>query len=112
MKKLLTAVLAAALLVSALFACAQAAADLSLDVGKTLQTSKQANLRKQPSTKSMMLDQLDKGTRLTLLSTVQDGNEVWARVRVQKNAKITLVSATSIVEGGAHDVLLKDSTVR
>jgi IMP dehydrogenase len=27
---------------------------------------------------------------------------------LQKNAKITLVSSTSIVEGGAHDVLLKD----
>ena len=26
----------------------------------------------------------------------------------QKNAKITLVSSTSIVEGGAHDVILKD----
>ena len=29
---------------------------------------------------------------------------------LQKKAKITLVSATSIVEGGAHDVLLKEST--
>ncbi len=28
---------------------------------------------------------------------------------LQKNAKITLVSATSIVEGGAHDVVLKDN---
>ena len=28
---------------------------------------------------------------------------------LQKKAKITLVSATSIVEGGAHDVLLKDN---
>ena len=28
---------------------------------------------------------------------------------LQKNAKLTLVSATSIVEGGAHDVILKDS---
>lgn len=28
---------------------------------------------------------------------------------LQRNAKITLVSATSIVEGGAHDVMLKDS---
>ncbi len=28
---------------------------------------------------------------------------------LQKNAKITLVSATSILEGGAHDVVLKDS---
>ncbi|MGI6013048.1 MAG: IMP dehydrogenase [Oscillospiraceae bacterium] len=28
---------------------------------------------------------------------------------LQENAKITLVSATSIVEGGAHDVLLKDN---
>ena len=30
---------------------------------------------------------------------------------LQQNAKITLVSATSIIEGGAHDVLLKDKTV-
>ena len=29
---------------------------------------------------------------------------------LQKKAKLTLVSATSIVEGGAHDVLLKNST--
>lgn len=29
---------------------------------------------------------------------------------LQKDAKLTLVSATSIVEGGAHDVLLKDSS--
>jgi IMP dehydrogenase len=29
---------------------------------------------------------------------------------LQEKAKITLVSSTSIVEGGAHDVLLKDST--
>ena len=30
---------------------------------------------------------------------------------LQKNAKLTLVSATSIVEGGAHDVVLKDNSV-
>ncbi|MCH3916353.1 MAG: IMP dehydrogenase [Spirochaetia bacterium] len=29
--------------------------------------------------------------------------------QLQKQAKLTLVSATSIVEGGAHDVLLKDN---
>jgi len=29
---------------------------------------------------------------------------------LQKNAKLTLVSATSIVEGGAHDVTLRDSS--
>ena len=28
--------------------------------------------------------------------------------QLQKSAKITLVSSTSIVEGGAHDVILKD----
>ena len=28
--------------------------------------------------------------------------------QLQDNAKITLVSATSIVEGGAHDVIKKD----
>ncbi len=29
---------------------------------------------------------------------------------LQKNAKLTLISATSIVEGGAHDVILKDKS--
>ena len=29
---------------------------------------------------------------------------------LQKNAKMTLVSATSIVEGGAHDVITKETT--
>ena len=29
-------------------------------------------------------------------------------VELQKKAKITLVSSTSIVEGGAHDVMLRD----
>ena len=29
---------------------------------------------------------------------------------LQEKAKLTLVSATSIVEGGAHDVILKDKT--
>lgn len=29
---------------------------------------------------------------------------------LQKNTKLTLVSATSIVEGGAHDVILKETT--
>jgi IMP dehydrogenase len=28
---------------------------------------------------------------------------------LQKNAKLTLVSATSIVEGGAHDVIPKET---
>ncbi len=31
---------------------------------------------------------------------------------LQKKAKITLISATSIVEGGSHDVLLKDKSPR
>ena len=30
---------------------------------------------------------------------------------LQQKAKITLVSATSIVEGGAHDVIQKDTAV-
>ena len=28
---------------------------------------------------------------------------------LQEKAKITVISTTSLVEGGAHDVLLKDS---
>ena len=31
---------------------------------------------------------------------------------LQQNARLTLVSATSIREGGAHDVVLKDSDIR
>ncbi|HEX3025795.1 MAG TPA: IMP dehydrogenase [Clostridia bacterium] len=30
---------------------------------------------------------------------------------LQKNAKLTVISSTSIVEGGAHDVILKDTNV-
>lgn len=30
---------------------------------------------------------------------------------LQKNARITLVSATSIIEGGAHDVILKENSI-
>ena len=30
---------------------------------------------------------------------------------LQKKAKLTLVSSVSIVEGGAHDVVLKDKNV-
>ena len=30
---------------------------------------------------------------------------------LKENAKITLVSSTSIIEGGAHDVILKESTI-
>ncbi len=29
---------------------------------------------------------------------------------LQKDTKLTLVSSTSIVEGGAHDVILKETT--
>ena len=32
------------------------------------------------------------------------------RAELQEKAKLTLVSATSIVEGGAHDVVLKESS--
>jgi IMP dehydrogenase len=30
---------------------------------------------------------------------------------LQQKARITLVSATSIVEGGAHDVILKENSL-
>jgi IMP dehydrogenase len=30
---------------------------------------------------------------------------------LKRNAKITLVSSTSIVEGGTHDVILKDTNI-
>ena len=30
--------------------------------------------------------------------------------QLQKNAKLTVVSATSITEGGAHDVIQKNTT--
>jgi IMP dehydrogenase len=30
---------------------------------------------------------------------------------LEKNAKITLVSSTSIIEGGAHDVTLKETNI-
>ena len=41
---------------------------------------------------------------------VTDGMDKTAMAELREKAKLTLVSATSIVEGGAHDVLLKDTT--
>ena len=36
--------------------------------------------------------------------------QIRQHAELQEKAKLTLVSATSIVEGGAHDVVLKESS--
>jgi IMP dehydrogenase len=33
------------------------------------------------------------------------------RPRIAANARLTVVSSTSIVEGGAHDVILKETNI-
>ena len=43
-----------------------------------------------------------------LLVTQGDSEVVPELPELREKAKITLVSATSIVEGGSHDVILKD----
>ena len=48
-----------------------------------LQTSKQANLRKLPSTKSDKLETLKKGSVLTILSVSEINGENWAYVRAK-----------------------------
>ena len=42
---------------------------------------------------------------------IQDIEEFATTTIVEKNAKITLVSSTSIIEGGAHDVILKETNI-
>ena len=44
-----------------------------------------------------------------ILATLAWADRAMTIKELQENAKITLVSATSIVEGGAHDVILKDT---
>ncbi|MDO5299536.1 MAG: SH3 domain-containing protein [Clostridia bacterium] len=53
----------------------------------SLQTAKQANLRKLPNRKSNMLAQLDKGTQVEVLSLLEDGSDTWAYVRVKKSGR-------------------------
>ena len=48
------------------------------------------------------------GSTLSKLRSTMCSCGVQSVAELQKNAKLTLVSATSIVEGGAHDVILKD----
>ena len=57
-------------------------------------------------TKFGVIDFLNKTNQLE--ADYNAGNTQIAEL--QEKAKIQLVSATSIVEGGAHDVLLKDSS--
>ena len=48
------------------------------------------------------------GATLSKLRSTMCSCGVVSVAELQKNAKLTLISATSIVEGGAHDVILKD----
>ncbi len=49
------------------------------------------------------------GTSLAKVRSTMCNCGVLTIPELQKNAKLTLVSSTSIVEGGAHDVVLKDN---
>ena len=44
------------------------------------------------------------------LQKTLDVRDLKMMYELQKKAKLTLVSATSLVEGGAHDVLLKENS--
>ena len=52
-----------------------------------LQTSKQANLRKLPNTKSDKLETLKKHSVVTILSEMDVGDETWVYVRVAKSGR-------------------------
>lgn len=49
--------------------------------------AKTANLRKLPTTKSDLLERLDKGAKVELLSTLEAEDDVWAYVRVSKSKR-------------------------
>lgn len=50
-------------------------------------TAKTANLRKLPTTKSDLLERLDKGAKVELLATLEAENDTWAFVRVGKSKR-------------------------
>ena len=58
-------------------------AEIEQAESQTLQTSKQANLRKLPNKKSDKLETLKKGSVLTVISVSEINGENWAYVRVQ-----------------------------
>lgn len=53
----------------------------------TLQTAKEANLRKMPSTKSDLLERVKAGSRVEVLSQSEVEGETWAHVRIGKSRR-------------------------
>ena len=65
--------------------CTVARAEAS--VGSFLQTSKQANMRKEPDKRSDIREKLKKGTKIEILDKVGMGEEAWAYIRVVSSNK-------------------------
>lgn len=52
-----------------------------------MQTAKQANLRKLPTTSSNILEKVKKGSQVQILSETVSGEETWVRVKVKKSGR-------------------------
>ena len=78
-------------------------------------------LMNQARVMQLNLQELDSNSRIRITELELDIHEqnfyeklrdvLGVDLELQKKAKITLVSSTSIVEGGAHDVVVKDNTI-
>ena len=63
------------------------AADSSASLDSAMQTAKQANLRKEPSTRSNLVERVDRGTRVTVLDQFEQDGELWVNVRVRGSGR-------------------------
>ena len=52
-----------------------------------MQTAKEANLRKLPTTRSELLERVAKGARVEVISTSEVSGETWAFVRIRKSGR-------------------------
>lgn len=83
-------ILCTALLLPTAFAFAQSPAPQATAAAAptvSMQTAKQSNLRKLPSTRSDLLERVAKGQKVDILDQSEVDGEVWARVRVRKSGR-------------------------
>ena len=59
----------------------------SASAGALLQTAKEANLRKLPTTRSDLLERVVKGAKVEVISTSDVSGEAWAFVRIRKSGR-------------------------
>ena len=59
--------------------------DEPVDVSGTMRAARQANIRKEPSVSSLLMERIDPHDRVVILDTSEEDGKLWAHIRIIKN---------------------------